>query len=73
VTVALKDFVAPARTFALAGETITLTLDPEGGVTGLEVDELLMVPVHPLNARLAMKKARGSEYRKADFCNSSIN
>jgi hypothetical protein len=34
-TVALNDFVAPTRTFALAGATVTVTLDPEGGVTGL--------------------------------------
>ena len=35
VTVALNDCVAPARTFALAGETETVTLDPEGGVAGI--------------------------------------
>jgi hypothetical protein len=76
-TVAPKDFVAPARTFALAGETLTVTLDPEGGVLGFpefgfEPVELLVVAVHPASATAARRNRKGSEYPKANFFNLSI-
>jgi hypothetical protein len=72
VTEALKDFVAPARTFALAGETTTVTLDPEGGVAGLDAGELFVVPVQPASAAAAARNTRGIEYRNANFFNLSI-
>jgi hypothetical protein len=71
-TVAPKDFVAPARTFALAGETVTVTLDPEGGVVGLEAGELFVVPVHPASAAAASRNAESGERRKSNFFNLSI-
>ena len=71
-TVALKDCVAPARTFALAGETVTVTLDPEGGVVGLEAGELFVVPVQPVSAAAASRSTKSGECRKANFFNLSI-
>jgi hypothetical protein len=71
-TVAPKDFVAPARTLALAGETATVTLDPEGGVLGLEGDELFVVAVHPARAAAASGSKKSFEYRKINFSNLSI-
>ena len=71
-TVALKDFVAPARTFALAGETVTVTLDPEGGVVGLEAGELFVVPVQPASAAAASRNTKSGECRKANFFHLSI-
>ena len=71
-TVAPKDFVAPARTFALAGETVTVTLDPEGGVVGLEAGELFVVPVHPASAAAASRETERSKCREADFFHLSI-
>ena len=51
VTVALKDCVAPARTLALAGEMLTVTLEPEEeDVLEFEPDELFTVPVQPASA-----------------------
>ncbi len=61
VTVALKDFVAPARTLAVEGETTTVTLDVEGGGTGLETDELLVVPVQLLNPAAVSKTEKSGE------------
>jgi hypothetical protein len=73
VTVALKDFVAPARTFALAGEIVTVTLDPEGGVVGLEGAEFFVVPVQPASAAAASgNMTSSSERRDAMFLNLSI-
>ena len=72
VTVTLNDFVAPARTFALAGETVTFTLDPEGGGLGLEVEELFVVPVQPASAAAASRNMRRTECCKANFINLSI-
>ena len=72
VTVALNDFVAPARTSALAGDTETVTLDPEGGVMGLDNDELFVVPVQLASAAAASRSARSAECRKARFLNLSI-
>lgn len=73
VTVALKDCVAPIRTFALDGETATVTLDPEGGVLALEAGELFVVPVHPASAAAAARKTKSSECRKALFFDLSIS
>jgi hypothetical protein len=61
VTVALKDFVAPTRTLAVDGETTTVTLDVEGGVTGLETDEIFVVPVQLLKAAAASKTEKSGE------------
>jgi hypothetical protein len=62
-TVALKDFVPPARTLVAAGETVTVTLDPEGGVLELEGGELLVVPVQP-----AKITAAGRNTKSGKFC-----
>jgi hypothetical protein len=72
VTVALNDFVAPARTVALAGETAIVTPDPEGAGLELEVDELFVVPVHPHSATTASRYTKSSGCRKAEFLNFSI-
>ena len=72
VTVALKDFVAPARTFALVGATATVTPDPEGDVLELEVEELFVVPVQPASAAAAASDKISSECRKTNFFNLSI-
>jgi len=69
VTVALKDCVAPARTLALAGETATVTPDPEVGVLELE---LFVAPAQPLRAAAAARNTRNSKCRKAHFFNLSI-
>jgi hypothetical protein len=53
LTVALKDCIAPARTLALGGATVTVTLDPEGGVPALDSDELFVVPVQPARTEAA--------------------
>jgi hypothetical protein len=71
-TVAPKDFVAPTRTFALAGETETVTLDPEGGVVGLETGELFVVPVQAVSAAAANRSTECSECRKANLFHLSI-
>jgi hypothetical protein len=71
-TVAPKDFVAPARTFALAGETVTVALDPEGGVVGLEAGELFVVPVQAVSAAAASRRTEHIESRKSNFSNLSI-
>ena len=72
-TAALKDFVAPARTFALAGETVTVTLDPEGGIVGLEAGELFVVPVQAVSAAAAAnRETESSECRTANFFQLSI-
>jgi hypothetical protein len=44
---ALNDCVAPARTFAVVGETVSVTPVPEEGALELEGDELFVVPVQP--------------------------
>jgi hypothetical protein len=67
VTVALKVFVAPARTLALAGETMTVTLEPGGGVVGLELGEPFVVPVHPASPAAASRKIHSRECRIANF------
>jgi hypothetical protein len=72
VTIALNDFVAPTRTFALAGETATVTVDPEGGGLGLEDEALFVVPVQPASAAAISRNTRGSERCKANFFNFSI-
>ena len=72
VTVALKDCVAPALTFALAGETTTVTPEPEGGVLELEAEELFVVPVQPASAAAAARNTKSSDCRKALFFNLSI-
>ena len=69
-TVALNDLVAPTRTVALAGETVTVTLDPEGGeleFPGWELADPLVVPVHPASAAAASRTTRNREDRKANF------
>jgi hypothetical protein len=73
VTVALKDFVAPARTFAIAGETVTVTLDPEGGVVGLVGAEFFVAPVQPASAAAASKNTNNCECRKVNFLNLFIS
>jgi hypothetical protein len=72
-TVALKDFVAPARTLALAGETMTVTLDPEGGVVGLEFDELFVVPVQPASSIAASRNTGSGERRKTGLLTLAID
>ena len=71
-TVTLNDCVAPARTFALAGATVTVTLDPAGGALGLETTELFVVPVQPASVAAATRNTRGSECRMANFFNLPI-
>jgi hypothetical protein len=73
VTVALKACVAPARTFALAGETATVTPDPEGGVLEFEVEEPFVAALQPASAAAAAKHAKISQRRDTNFCNLSIN
>ena len=60
-TVTLKDCVAPARTFALAGETETVTLGPEGSVLETGSDELFVVPVQPGRAKAARRNTKSGE------------
>jgi hypothetical protein len=56
-TVAPKDCVAPERTFAVAGETLTETLDPEEELES-EDDEPLTVPVQPARVTPASNKKK---------------
>jgi hypothetical protein len=72
VTVTVKDCAAPARTFAVAGETVTVTPDPEGDELELELAELFVVPAQPASAAAAARNTRDSECRKASFFNLSI-
>jgi len=72
VTVALKDCVAPARTLALGGETVTVTLDPEGGVLDLEGGELFVAPIHPASGATASRNTKSGECLEANFLNFSI-
>jgi hypothetical protein len=72
VTVALKDCAAPARTFAVGGETATVTPDPAAGVLELEGERLFVVPAQPASAVAASINARSSEFRKANFLHLSI-
>jgi hypothetical protein len=63
VTPALNQAVAPARTFALEGETLTVTLGFEGGgleVPVLEPEELFVVPVQPATAAVHSRHARNA-------------
>jgi hypothetical protein len=69
---ALKDWVRPALTFALAGETESVTLDPEGGIVGLEGDELFVVPAQPASATAASRNMGSAEYREANLFHLSI-
>jgi hypothetical protein len=71
-TVALKDCVVPARTFACAGTTVTVTFEPEGGVLEFEGEELFVVPVQPPSAAAASRNTRGSEYRETNSFHLSI-
>jgi hypothetical protein len=71
-TVALKDCVAPARTLALAGETVTVTLDPEGGVLELEGGELFVAPEHPASATTPSRNTRSGECRRTHFLDFPI-
>ena len=66
-TVALKDCVAPARTFALDGETVTVTPDPEGGVFVFELDEVFVTPAQPAKTVAAAKSKNGIDFRKVRF------
>lgn len=59
-TVALKDCVDPARTMALAGETVTVTLDPEEGA----FESCLTVPVQPASVAATINNTRGTECRR---------
>jgi hypothetical protein len=72
VTVTLKDCVAPARTFALAGETATVMIVPEGAVLELADEELFVVPAQPASAAAASRYVRSIERRKANFFHLSI-
>ena len=65
-TVALKDCVAPARTVAVAGETLTVTLDPEEELE-LEDDDPLTVPVQPAMATDNNSNTNSSESRKRNW------
>jgi hypothetical protein len=67
VTVARKDCVAPARTFALAGETATVTTAAGGGVLELGVCEFLVVPVQPASANVAARSTKHRECSEANF------
>jgi hypothetical protein len=71
-TVALKGFVAPARTVALGGVTMTVTLCPEGGVLELEGDELFVAPVHPASAAAASRYTNSTECLVGKFVNFSM-
>jgi hypothetical protein len=72
VTVALKVCDAPARTFALAGETATVTLDPEGDVLELEGKELFVVPEQPASAAATAIDTKTSACRLVNFFNLFI-
>jgi hypothetical protein len=72
VTVALKDCVAPARTLALGGATITVTPDPEGGATEVADEELFVVPVQPASVAAAARNTKNSEYGRANSFSLSI-
>jgi len=65
-TVALKDCVAPARTLALGGVTVTATLDPEEGALELAGDEVFVVPVQAARAAEAARKTKSSACREAN-------
>lgn len=72
VTVALKDCVAPARTLALGGATVTVTPDTEGGAPVFDGEELFVVPVQPASIAAAARKTKNSEYRRVNFFSLSI-
>ncbi|HLJ24974.1 MAG TPA: hypothetical protein VKT71_12750 [Candidatus Acidoferrales bacterium] len=76
-TVALNDCVAPARTLAVAGEIMTVTPDPEGGLPEfpgfeLEAGEFFVVPVHPDITAVARIKITGMDRRKVKFFSMCI-
>jgi hypothetical protein len=67
-TVALKVWVALARTSAPAGEIFTLTPDPGAGVLEFEPEELVVVPVHPeSNATASRRESTGVESGSTNF------
>ena len=66
-TVAVKCCVAPARTFALAGEMETVTLDPEGGVFEPGADVLFVVPVQPASNAAARRSTKSAACRDPYF------
>jgi hypothetical protein len=72
VTVALKDCVAPARTFALGGATVTVTPDPEGGAPVLDSDAFFVVPVQPASATAPARNTKSSPCRQANSLSLSI-
>jgi hypothetical protein len=72
VTVALKDCVAPARTLALGGVTVTVTPDPEGGAPVLDSDELFVVPVQPASAAALARNTISNACRQANSLSLSI-
>ena len=67
LTVELKVCVAPARTLALGGATVTVTLDPEGGALELAGDELFVAPVHAASVAAAARNRKSSKCRKTNF------
>jgi hypothetical protein len=69
VTVVLKDCVAPARTLALAGETLIVTPDPAGGVPEFELEELFVVPMQAVRPEVATRIANRHGIRKAFIFN----
>jgi hypothetical protein len=72
VTVALKGFVALARTSALEGEIVTVTPGPEGGAPELEEDELFVAPVQPASAPAASRNTNNTECLKNESLDFSI-
>lgn len=65
-TVALKDWVAPARRFALEGDTVTVTPAPESGVFDPDPDEVV-VPVQPARTAAQRRNAAHNECGTANL------
>jgi hypothetical protein len=67
---ALNDCVAPARTLALPGKTVSVTPDPDGGVLTLE--DPLVVPVQPSSTATATSETASHASGNAEFFGFSI-
>lgn len=73
-TVALNGCVAPARTLALDGETLTVTLEPEGGVFEFELeDEFFVVPVHPPSDTASNRNVKPAARCETSLLNFAIS
>ena len=70
-TVALKDCVAPARTLAVAGETLIVILDPDEELELVD-DDPLTVPVQPASETAAIRNTKSSERQKRNWIGFSM-